>query len=345
MAITNLAGREFFFFELSVFEALEGKLGNFSEQAEMEKYIESIIKAQRPATTKEEVSRIISDAKTFFPIDKYLTDEEVEDIMINNTRNIFVYHSSQGDVKVPETLADRSDLELFVKKLRMYATTASSKKNIFDVHLPNGSRANIVDSPLGSDITIRNFKNKAFSVIDLINHGELSYSIAARFWLYAEGKIVISTLHASTSRDVVTRLEHAPMNINKEIIPLIDSIILVSRINQNNIYQRKVTQISEISGIETQVLLSDLYLYDYKTRKGSEILPSITYRDTLSKLTGYPPSEIIREEYRRAKILQKLNEMGIRDIKGINEFCRIYYEDQERALNKIGLKGLGVLPW
>jgi flagellar protein FlaI len=443
MSITNLSGREFFFFELSVFEALEGKLGNFSEQAEMEKYIESIIKAQRPATTKDEVSRIISDAKSFFPIDKYLVDEEVEDIMINNTRNIFVYHSSQGDVKVPETLTDRNDLELFVKKLRMYATTASSKKNIFDVHLPNGSRANIVDSPLGSDITIRNFKNKAFSVIDLINHGELSYSIAARFWLYAEGlkirpanmliggtpasgkttmlnalfsffrpdqriiviedtyelntdtqencvrletspdlttkelvknslrmrpdmiiigevraeeaedmmtamnigKIVISTLHASTSRDVVTRLEHEPMNINKEIIPLIDSIILVSRINQNNIYQRKVTQISEISGIETQVLLSDLYLYDYKTRKGSEILPSITYRDTLSKLTGYPPSEIIREEYRRAKILQKLNEMGIRDIKGINEFCRIYYEDQERALNKIGLKGLGTLPW
>ena len=55
------------------------------------------------------------------------------------------------------------------------------------------------------------------------------------------GKIVISTLHASTSRDVVTRLEHAPMNINKEIIPLIDSIILVSRINQNNIYQRHIS--------------------------------------------------------------------------------------------------------
>ena len=159
------------------------------------------------------------------------------------------------------------------------------------------------------------------------------------------GKIAMGTIHASTARDVITRLQHTPMDVEMDIIPLIDAIIVTSQIYENGAYLRKLTQVSEISGIETQVLLSDLYTYDYKTHKGSQILPSVTYRDTLAKLTGYPPSEIVIEEQRRGKVLQKLNELGIRDLTGINDFCKEYYDDAEAALKKIGLEELGMLPW
>ena len=108
---------------------------------------------------------------------------------------------------------------------------------------------------------------------------------------------------------------------------------------------RKVTQVSEISGVETQILLSDLYSYDYKTRTGSEVLPSITYRDTLAKLTGYTPTEIVIEEQRRGKVLERLNKLGIRDMKGINAFVKEYYDNQKKALEKIDLAELGTLPW
>ncbi|MEM3208301.1 MAG: ATPase, T2SS/T4P/T4SS family, partial [Candidatus Micrarchaeaceae archaeon] len=316
-------------------------------------------------------------------------------------------------------------------------------EKIFDVHLPNGSRVNIVDSPIGADITIRNFKGIAMSIIDLINAGEMSYNMAARLWLYTEGlkvrpanlliggmpasgkttllnamfsffrpearvvvieetyelhtetqdncvrletspdmsmedlvknalrmrpdmiiigevrgreavdmmtamnigKIAMGTIHASTSRDVITRLQHTPMNVEMDIIPLIDAIIIVSQVPENGKLIRKITNVAEISGIETQVLLSDLYTYDYKQHKGSPILPSVTYRDTLAKLTGYPPAEIINEENRRARILEKLNNMGVRGLKEINEFCKEYYDDPAKALAKIGLEDLGTLPW
>jgi flagellar protein FlaI len=317
----------------------------------------------------------------------------------------------------------------------MYATVVSANKNIYDIHLPDKSRVNIVESPLGADITIRNFKQKAMSIIDLINIGELSYNMAGRFWLYAEGmkirpanmliggmpaagkttllnsmfsffrpeqrivtiedtyelntetqencvrletstevsleelvqnslrmrpdmlilgevrgkeakdmmtamnigKITMSTIHASTARDVITRLEHTPMNIEKDIIPLIDAIVLVSQINIDGKFTRKITQISEISGIETQVLLSDLYKYDYKTRKGSDILPSVTYRDTLATLSGVPPSDILREERRRAIILESMNKKGVRGLKQINEMCREYYDNPNRVLKKLDI--------
>lgn len=427
--------------ESRVFDMLEGKLGRIHEQDDLYKYIESVVKAVDPAAEKSKIDRIIADAKKFEPIDKYLYEEDVEDIMVNNTKNIFTYTSNAGDTLAPERVTNREELEMFVRKLRMYATSATANRHIYDVHLPNGSRCNIVDSPLGPSITIRNFKPKAFSIIDLVNNNELSYQLAARFWLYSEGlgirpanflvggmpgsgkttiinamfsffrpearilvleetyeintstqencvnletspdvtledllknalrmrpdliiigeirgleakdmiaamtigKIVMSTIHANTSRDIVTRLEHDPMKISKDTIPLIDAMAVVSQVNIEHKKQRKVVQVSETSGMETQVLLSDLYTYDYKTQRGSDILPSVTYRDVLSKASGYTPTEIINEEKRRAKVLEKLNKMGIRDLRSINEFCREYYDDQARAMAKMELQSMGTL--
>ncbi|MGC8675993.1 MAG: ATPase, T2SS/T4P/T4SS family [Candidatus Micrarchaeia archaeon] len=428
-------------FESAVFEALEGKLSLFTTDSEKEEQIRNVAKTIKPSASEDDVKKLVDDSKSFKPIDKYLYSEDVEDIMINNTSNIFVYASGAGSQRTNEKIDNAEDLELLVKKMKMYATTAVANKQIFDVHLPNGSRANIVRSPLGADITIRNFKTKALSIIDLINSGELSYNMAGRLWLYVEGmkvrpanlliggmpasgkttllnamfsffrpemrvvvieetyelntetqentvrletspdlpmeelvknalrmrpdmiiigevrgeeakdmmtamnvgKIAMGTIHASTARDVITRLEHTPMNVEKDIIPLIDAIIMVSQVNESGKFTRKITQVSEISGIETQVLLSDLYTYDYKTHKSSDILPSVTYRDTLSKLTGYTPTEIVIEEQRRGKVLQRLNELGVRDLKGINEFVKEYYDNPKQALAKIDMLSLGTL--
>lgn len=434
---------DFYLFESRVFQELESKLSLIPEEGDRSRRIETIAKTISPAASAEDVKKVIADSKTFGILDKYLNDENVEDIMINNIDNMFLYISGRGYEKSEEKVDSKKALDMLVKKLKMYATTSISNQKIFDVHLPNGSRANIVDSPLGADITVRNFKKNALSIIDLINNGELSYNLAGRLWLYTEGlkvrpanlliggmpasgkttllnamfsffrpeqrivvieetyelntetqensvrletsptlpmeelvknalrmrpdlivigevrgpeakdmltamnigKISMGTIHASTARDVVTRLEHSPMNIEMDIVPLIDAIIIVSQVNDAGKLIRKITQVSEISGIETQVLLSDLYTYDYKTHRSSDVLPSVTYRDTLAKLTGYTPTEIVIEEQRRGKILEKLNKMGVHDMKGINAFVKEYYQDPKKALAKLDLSNLGTLPW
>ena len=172
--------------EVAVFDELAGKLGGV-KGTDLDKYIESVAKSKNPALSKEDISRIIKDAKLFDPIDKYLDDESIEDIMINNTSDIFVYRSSTGQEKVSEKLNDRQALDMLVRKCRMYVTEGKPDNKILDLHLPNGSRANIVDSPLGADITIRNFKKNALSIIDMVNAGEFSYNMAGRLWIYAEG--------------------------------------------------------------------------------------------------------------------------------------------------------------
>jgi hypothetical protein len=86
------------------------------------------------------------------------------------------------------------------------------------------------------------------------------------------------------------------------------------------------------------VLLSDLYSYSYKNHKSSDIFTSVTYRDLLSRLSRIPPNEIVAEEQRRGRILEKMNEVGLRDLRSINEFCRDYYDNPEQACKKIGVQ-------
>ncbi len=425
----------FYNFEDEVLDLLASKLSIYQRQEDIDAAIERAAKTVDPEITKQDLDHLVKDINSFDPIDQYINNDEIEDVMVNNTRNVFVYHTRKGSVEVPEKVQDRRMLLQLVKKFRVYSTSSAVKQNIYDIHLPNKSRVNVVETPIGADITIRNFKNTAMSIIDMINLGEMSYNMAGRLWLYAEGlkirpanlliggmpaagkttllnsmfsflrpeqrvvtiedtyelntetqdncvrlettldvslaelvqnalrmrpdllivgevrgaeakdmmtamnigKISMSTIHASTTRDVITRLEHTPMKVERDIIPLIDAIIVVSQINIGGQFTRKITQVSEVSGVETQVLLSDLYKYDYKTNKGSDILPSVTYRDTLSNLTGVPPSEIIKEERRRGKILEHLNGMGIRSLKEINEFCREYYDNPNRALKKVNI--------
>jgi flagellar protein FlaI len=318
----------------------------------------------------------------------------------------------------------------------MMYSLSEIKEGIYDVHLPNGSRANITKSPYGYEIAIRNFRKIVPSIIDLINIGTLDYSIAAKLWLYADGlgirpaniliggmpgsgkttllnsmfsffkpeervvviedtlelntsmldncarlettreltledlvknvlrmrpdriiigevrgreavdmmtamnigKIGMCTIHGSGARDVVVRLQNAPMNVPKQIIPLIDAIIIIGKIFEKGATKRKIIEIAEVSGIETEVLLNPLYKYDFKQMKAIETSPSVSFRDTLAKVTGISTYEITKELERRELILRTLNKLQIHKIEDISKFVKEYYEDPYKAMKKIGLE-------
>ncbi|MCL4373746.1 MAG: Flp pilus assembly complex ATPase component TadA [Candidatus Marsarchaeota archaeon] len=416
----------------------KGKFTTITDPLHRRQIIKDIAQSIDPHVGEDEIDEMLKDMYDISPLAELIDNEDIEDIMINNTENIFEYSSKEGPKKVDKKIGSKEDLETFINKLKLYATNESSNGNILDIHLPNGSRANVVSSPMGYDVTVRNFKRNPLSILDIVNAGEIDYSIAARLWLYVDGlkvrpaniliggmpaagkttllnamfsffrpearivtieetyeldtrtqencvrletsedmpmvdlvknalrmrpdmiiigevrgaeandmitamnigKISMGTIHASSTRDIINRLQHTPMNVPMDIIPVIDALIVVSMVYTGGLQSRKVTQISEISGIETQILLSDLYKYDYKTQKGSPILPSVTYRDMLSKVLGVPPPDILEEERIRAIMLDRINRLGMRDMKSISEFVRDYYDNPEATLKKIGLPNL-----
>lgn len=424
--------------EDSILNLMVGQFVTVVEPQRRRELVASYAKSLYPKVTQTEIDQIFTDMNDMGAVGEYVNDPEVEDVMVNNTKNIYVYNMKSGTMRMDFKFDDKMKLARFVNKLKLYATNQAANGNIMDVHMPSGSRANIITSPLGHDITIRNFRSQPLSAIDLVNRGVIDYHIAARLWLYTDGfkvrpanmiiggvpaagkttllntmfsffrpeqrvvtieetyelntatqentvrletsndmpmielvknslrmrpdliiigevrgaeandmisamnigKICMTTIHASSSRDMINRLEHAPMNVPRDMIPAIDALITLSFINENGQQRRRVVQISEISGIETQVLLSDIYKYDYKTHQATPILPSVTYRDTIAKVLGIAPPDIFAEEAVRARILEQLNKMGKRSIADISEVVKEYYDNPESLLRKIGLPQL-----
>jgi len=139
------------------------------------------------------------------------------------------------------------------------------------------------------------------------------------------GKYCMGTLHASSARETVIRLQNEPMNVPESLINLIDVIVIMRRYNIKGDVFRALGEIVEIAGIENKtVLLSSLWSYDPIKREFQESMVSSIYRDKLAQATGRNPREIIEEVRLRTKFIEKLLEKNIRDIRDVSHFCRRY---------------------
>jgi flagellar protein FlaI len=90
-------------------------------------------------------------------------------------------------VKTDKKFESQKELDIFVKKLIVFAGRRNIKQ-INNLELSSiAGRVNIVQSPFGPQITITKIKESPLSIIDLINLRSLTYELAAQLWMYVEG--------------------------------------------------------------------------------------------------------------------------------------------------------------
>lgn len=153
------------------------------------------------------------------------------------------------------------------------------------------------------------------------------------------GKYCMGTLHASTARETIMRLENEPMNVPEVLINLVDVFVIMRRYNIDGRMQRVVGELVETAGMERKmVLLSALWTYDLATAQFQELAVSSIYRDRLAQISGKSAKDIMLELKVRAHVLKALLEKNIKDIKEVTLFCRKYIGNQEATLNELGLK-------
>ncbi|MBC7130480.1 type II/IV secretion system ATPase subunit, partial [Candidatus Bathyarchaeota archaeon] len=123
-------------------------------------------------------------------IDSFLADPFLEDISIPGEGKIFVYHKMFGylesNIEVSKEEIDR----LLMNIAERYGKVLSYTNPIIDIHLPDGSRFNIVfgeDISLrGSNFTIRKFPKEPISVSQLIRWKTMTPELAAYLWMLFE---------------------------------------------------------------------------------------------------------------------------------------------------------------
>ncbi|MFH1397895.1 MAG: ATPase, T2SS/T4P/T4SS family [Candidatus Omnitrophota bacterium] len=153
------------------------------------------------------------------------------------------------------------------------------------------------------------------------------------------GKYCMGTLHASTARETIIRLENEPMNVAGVLINLVDVFVIMRRYIHNNKVHRVVGELVETGGMEKKmVLLSSLWIYDTSRQNFVESAVSSIYRDRLAEVSGKSGKEIMEELRLRAKLIRIMVERDIKEFKDVTKFCRHYAANPSAAIETLGLK-------
>ncbi|PIP20457.1 MAG: secretion protein, partial [Candidatus Omnitrophica bacterium CG23_combo_of_CG06-09_8_20_14_all_40_11] len=171
-------------------------------------------------------------------IEEFLSDPDIEDIMINYLSPIYIHKTKTGLTKTDKSFSSREELDLFIKKLIIFSGRQTIRK-INNVELTEiKGRVNIVYSPFGPQITVTRAKEKPLSIIELIKSGTLTPQLAAQLWLYAEGlgvkpaNIIISG-GPSTGKTTLLNALFSFIPENERIVVIEDTLELNTDLEEN----------------------------------------------------------------------------------------------------------------
>lgn len=183
--------------EVRIVELVKGKMNLLQPQLEREELVNDALlkilaKDEFPILKKriEDVNErkiFIKNFLSYGILTDLLCDVDVEDLIVNNLKPIYIHHSQKGFIPTNSRFGSQKEIDLFISKLLVFSGKESQEK-IIDLELPNlEGRVNIAFSPFGPQLTITKAKVTPLSILDLIHAGSLNYAAAAQLWLYIEG--------------------------------------------------------------------------------------------------------------------------------------------------------------
>ncbi len=170
------------------------------------------------------VSDVSDDILGYGPIDKYLHDPTVTEVMVNGPNRVFVEREGKI-VSTGTTFIDESHLRRIIDKIvGQIGRRIDEATPMVDARLPDGSRVNAVVHPLaigGPFLTIRKFAAEPFTVEDLISFGTFSERVARFFETCVQGRLNI-VVSGGTGTGKTTTL-----NVLSSFIPSNERIVTV----------------------------------------------------------------------------------------------------------------------
>ncbi|MGE5133160.1 MAG: CpaF family protein [Gemmatimonadota bacterium] len=189
----------------SVHEALLETLGPrlydaHVDQRELEQQVTQTLQAvlQRDETPMTAADRtrvareIADDILGHGPLEPYLRDAEISEIMVNGHDQIFVERDGRLSA-VAAAFADEAHLRRTIDKIvARVGRRIDESSPMVDARLPDGSRVNAVIPPVALDgalLTIRKFAADPFTEHDLISFGTLSAPVAELLHACVQGRL------------------------------------------------------------------------------------------------------------------------------------------------------------
>lgn len=216
---------------------------------------ETVLTAQEKAYLAEQITH---DVMGYGPLEEFLNDPEVTEIMVNNAKTIYVERSGKI-YSVNAQFFDEGHLRRVIDKIvAEVGRRIDESAPMVDARLPDGSRVNAIIPPLainGAKLTIRKFSVEPYTVDDLISFSTLNSKIANFLDACVRGRLNI-LISGGTGCGKTTLL-----NVLSSFIPEDERIVTVEDAVELQLHQEHVIQLeSRPPNIEGkgQVTIRDL---------------------------------------------------------------------------------------
>ena len=138
------------------------------------------------------VREITPNILGYGPIEPFLADDTITEIMVNNHRTIYVERKGQIEESDVQFASERHLLQVIDRIVAQTGRRIDESCPMVDARLPDGSRVNAIIPPLaitGPSLTIRKFSREPLTIDDLVAFGTLSHQAAAFLEACVEGKL------------------------------------------------------------------------------------------------------------------------------------------------------------
>jgi pilus assembly protein CpaF len=228
------------------FKALVGIADPAQVRAKIAGMVDRIILDGGYTVTRDErfalVDEIVHEIVGFGPIEPYLADETVTEVMVNGPKNIYIERAGKIS-KVDATFLNDEHVKRIIDRIiAPMGRHIDETSPRVDARLPDGSRVNAIIEPLsliGPVITVRKFSAKPYTVDDLVRFGTATAEmfefirccVEARLNIFVSGGTgsgktttlnVISSFIPEEER-IVTIEDAAELQLNQEHIVTLES--------------------------------------------------------------------------------------------------------------------------
>src|ERR1700691_3349816 len=161
-------------------------------RGEAEEYFHSRGISLSPISMERIIYYVLRDFVGYGPVDALILDPQVEDISCDGVDvPLFIFHGKYESVKTNVVFADENATNsLIVMRGQRCSKAVSVSSPILDGTTPEGHRVQATYAreitTRGASFTIRRFKERPFTPVDLVIMGSASEEMVAYFWLAAE---------------------------------------------------------------------------------------------------------------------------------------------------------------
>jgi len=253
--------------------------------------LESLGKETEPLTSEEKkkiIEDLVFDVVGYGPVEEFLDDDDVTEIMVNNPSTIYIEKFGKLYPTNKRFLDEAHLMRIIDKIVSKIGRRVDESAPYVDARLPDGSRVNVIIHPLainGPMLTIRKFARDPFTIDDLVELGTCTRQVADFLQACVKGRLnVIASGGTGTGKTTT-------LNVLSSFIPDDERIITIEDAAELQLGQKHVLRLeSRPPNIED---------------KGE-----ITIRDLVRNALRMRPDRIVVGEVRGGEALDMLQAMN-----------------------------------